>query len=103
MSKRSKQNADEPTEWTAMHEAIAFVSATLGEAFTTAQGNGLYWSAFAALQEDGLRGYPCAVEHVAPGKVRVVVSFSAAKLRATPHLYAIIGWATYHGHAVEWD
>ena len=35
-------DAQQRTEWTAMAEAISFISATLGETYTAAQGNGLY-------------------------------------------------------------
>jgi len=102
MSKKSDTQTS-PDQWTPMAEAISFISATLGEPFTTAQAHGLYWGAFACLLDDGTRGYPCALEKTAPDKVRITVSFGAAKQSAAPRLYAIIGWATYHGHEVDWD
>jgi len=91
-----------PDQWTPMAEAVAFISATLGEPFTTAQGHGLYWSAHASRHPDGMRGYPCGVEQLG-AKLRVTISFMDAKPRATPALYAVLGWAHYHGHEVVTD
>jgi hypothetical protein len=102
MKKKRAPAKDKPDQWTAMAEAISFISATLGEAFTSAQGHALYWSAFARL-DDGLRGYPVGLENIARDKVCVTISFMAAEIEATSKLYAIIGWARYHGHEVEAD
>jgi len=86
-----------------MAEAVSFISATLGEPFTAAQGHGLYWSAYACLQPDRTRGYPVGVELIAPNKLRLTFSFSAAKVRAAPKLYAVLGWAQHHGHEIVTD
>jgi hypothetical protein len=90
-------------KWTAMQEAVSFISATLGEPFSCAQGNALYWGAHASLQPDGTRGYTCGVEELDNGKVRVTITFTAAKPRATSKLYAVLGWAFYHGHEAVAD
>lgn len=93
----------EPTEWT-MAEAISFISATLGETYTMAQGNGLYWSALGVRRSDGIRPYPVGLETLG-SQVKIILCFfdvgtdQAAWLK----LYAIMGWAALHGHECEHD
>ena len=57
-------DAQQRTEWTAMAEAISFISATLGETYTAAQGNGLYWSALGVQRPDGVWPYPVGLENL---------------------------------------
>jgi hypothetical protein len=88
---------------TPMTEAIAFVGATLGEPFTSAHGNGLYWSAFAVPRDDD-GSYPIGVENLG-SEVKVIVNLDpvGGNRDAIMRLYAIIGWATYHEHECEHD
>jgi len=95
------------SEWTPMvlREAISFISATLGEPFSTAQGNSIYWSAFGVKQADGTMPYPVSLDNLG-SKVKLTVSFMAANdgLHSTSmKLFAIVGWAAYHGHECEHD
>ena len=93
------------SEWTPMAEAISFISATLGEPFSTAQGNSIYWSAFGVKQADGTMPYPVSLDNRGI-LVKLTVSFMAANdgLHSTSmKLFAIVGWAAYHGHECEHD
>jgi len=93
------------SEWTAMAEGIAFISATLGEPYTSGQGNGLYWSALAVPRRDGTVGYPVALENLG-SEIKVIISFMDANdgsHTTTIKLMAIIGWATIHGYECEHD
>lgn len=94
--------------WTQTHEAIAFISAAVGEAFCTADATGLAWGALATPDpETGELGYPVMLEiGKDPTQVdRIIVSFMAVlgDHAAFMKLYAIIGWARQHDIAVETD
>ena len=86
-------------EWTAWTEAISFVSATLGDTFSAAQGNGLYWDTLSTEASDG---YPVALERIG-SEVKVVVNFHGigGDHADVVKLWALIGWATEKKHMVE--
>src|SRR5262245_29723430 len=79
--------------------AVSFISATLGAGLPAATADALHWSAGAREHEDG---YPVSLTFES-NKLALGVSFEKATVEAIPKLYAIIGYAHYHGHEVEAD
>ena|ERR1019366_492027 len=92
------------TQWTDMAEGIAFISAILGEPFTTATKEGVFWSALGVKRGDGVCPYPVSLQSLG-SEITVTLSFSDVGADHAAHvkLYAIMGWAAYHGHNCEHD
>jgi hypothetical protein len=90
-------------------EAVAFISATVGETFGSHDATSMHWDAGSNVEkgEDGKSewsGPPVGLETTPD--LKITVSFYAAVHAGaafSQKLYAIVGWATYHGYEVEWD
>jgi len=90
-------------------EAVAFISATLGETFGSHDAASMHWSAGSHVEkgEDGKSEWsgPTVVLETTP-ELKITVSFFSAVHAGegfSQKLYAVVGWATYHGYEVEWD
>lgn len=94
-----------PTQATPMAEAIAFISALVGEPFDCAHGNSLHWSGRYTKKGSEWGGYPISITHMEDKTLHVVVDVDALSCDAPPsalnRLYAVMGWALSHGHIVQ--